>query len=142
MQRSIPVFEPEVIASAEKKAGPIGAERVPTTSLRSLVVEGVELSSRYDKAHEYETMSGMVRTLTPDLIEHVASIFCDSKATASYTVRLRECSVAKANAIARQFEEGCIICDGGHNGIWLSGSAGGEIHIPPNWLPSPLQSGS
>ena len=59
----IPKFEPEVIAAKKRNWGLDPDDKVPTTSLRELVVHGVVLTSRWDEAHEYEVMAAAVEAL-------------------------------------------------------------------------------
>jgi hypothetical protein len=116
MTIQIPKLEPEVIAAEAKKFGG-DHEKVATTSIKRLVVGGVEITSRYQKAHEFELMSKMVGALPAALRRHVKSIFCDSKACASYTVVLRQWNQDVAEAVARYLEAAAIAHDGGYNDI-------------------------
>lgn len=129
----IPRHEPEIIAAEAKKRWHGDDEKVATTSIKELEVHGAALSSRYDKAHELEIMKLMMEQLSTDLRPRIKSIFCDSKAPASYSVTLGKCSEREAKEIARQLEHVCYEVDGGHNGLVLLGQAGGSLFIDPNW---------
>lgn len=98
-RKKTPVHEPEVIQAATRKQ-PFGDdEKVPTTALKGLEVHGAFLSSRYDKAHELEAMAWMVEGVEPDLRQYIENIWCDSKATACYSVTLKECDDETAKEI-------------------------------------------
>jgi hypothetical protein len=49
-------------------------------------MDGIEITSRYQKAHEYELMVKMVEEV-PKPLRYVKSIFCDSKATYCFSVK-------------------------------------------------------
>ncbi|HEX7759699.1 MAG TPA: hypothetical protein VF459_09365 [Caulobacteraceae bacterium] len=127
----VPRHEPEVIAAEARRHWDGDPEKVATTALRSLRVAGVELSSRYDKAHEYETMAAMVEGLAPDLRPLIKSIFCDSKAAAAYSVALHACLDGQAVEIALQLEQVCLDRDGGHNGLYLEGPEPRQLTVAP-----------
>jgi hypothetical protein len=80
--RVIPRREPELIAREAQRLFGGCADKVATTSIRSMVVWGVELTSRYDQADEFEAMRVMVLALGGAAFV-VKSIFCDSNATHS-----------------------------------------------------------
>ena len=104
--------ESDVQAEADAKF--LGdTEKVPTTIVSCTRVFGVELQSRYGKAHEIEQMIGMVQGLSPSLRLFMKSLYCDSKATRSYLVGMRPWSAS----IARQIGEALEARSGGHNGI-------------------------
>lgn len=134
MKRTVvPRFEPEVVAAEAKKKWHGDLEKVPTTSLKALDVHGVHLSSRYDKAREYEIMAAMVEGVSPELRRLIDNIFCDSKANDCYTVCLNPCTKANARRIAQQMEAACMLHGGGHNGITFEGAQGGYLDLDPRW---------
>lgn len=128
----IPRHEPETIAAAARQWRG-DTEKVPTTSVKGVEVEGVALSSRYDKADEYEAMVSMVETVSAILRKKIKTIFCDSKAQCCYSVELHPCSQREAEEIAYQLSHGANERHGGHNGIYVSGAAGGQIVVDPGW---------
>jgi hypothetical protein len=80
-RKIIPRFEPEVIEAGAQKHYFGDSEKVATTSIRTLVVFGVDIVSRYNKAEEYELMQAMICALRPAMREQIKSIFCDSKSS-------------------------------------------------------------
>ncbi|HZC56024.1 MAG TPA: hypothetical protein VE396_08255 [Xanthobacteraceae bacterium] len=114
----IPRHEPEVIkAGARLHFG--DDEKVATTSFESIAVNGVKLNSRYGKAHELELMRAFVLDLPESLCRLTATIFCDSKATNSFSITLRHWTVERAKLIGRAIAESALARNGGHNGITL-----------------------
>src|SRR3979411_1772264 len=99
----IPRFEPEVIEAAAQKRHWGDAEKVATTSIRTLVVFGVDIISRYHKAAEYELMQAVVCTLHPTLRKQIISIFCDSKANC-FSIVLRTWRTDRARVIGLKLE--------------------------------------
>ncbi|QDB99302.1 hypothetical protein [Mesorhizobium sp. 8] len=132
MNPKVPRFEPEVIAAASRRWHG-DDEKVATTSIKCLDVDGVQVSSRYGKAAEYDIMAAMVLGVEAGLRTLIETIWCDSKACACYSVTLRSCTAAQAKDISYQLEEACISLSGGHNGIDISGERGGYIVLDPNW---------
>jgi len=129
----IPRREPEVV-KAEAKSRYFGdEEKVPTTSLTELVVEGVILSSRYGKADELELMSSVVRALPAELVALIYSIWCDSKACACYSVSLNRCAPDQSEILAEQLDYWFCELSSGHNGISLNGPVGTSRYIDCNW---------
>lgn len=108
-------------------------EKVATTPIREMEVKGVSITSRYNKADEFDTMAGMVRGVDEHLRPLIKSIFCDSKACSTYSIELERCSHREARAIADQLDQDCCKHDGGHNGIHVEGANGGRLNVNPRW---------
>jgi hypothetical protein len=110
-------------------------EKVATTSIKLLIVAGIEISSRYDKANELELMRRIVLALP--LACGVKSMFCDSKAGHCFSVVLRRWDEQMARAIASDMEHAVMLYAGGHNGIWIdaerSVAAAQMIYLDANW---------
>jgi hypothetical protein len=132
---AIPRYEPEVIEAEARKFGG-EHDKTYTTSVDVLVVGGVEISSRYRKAEELETMTAIVvlGLSEPGLRRHVKSVWCDSKFSDSYTVMLRSKDANLAQQIGLAFEAGAFRVKGGHNGILVEGPDGKTLaNIDSNW---------
>jgi len=126
---TIPRFEPEVIASKMRGKPSWHHEKVATTPLRNLRVQGVSLTSRYDKADELEEMTRMIQGLPMHLTGMVKSIFCDSKATYCYEVDLVIwCTLDDADAIGRNLTAASV----GHNGIQMK-AGDRTFEVYPYW---------
>ena len=113
---SIPIFEPEVIEAAARRCGG-DLDKVSTTSLRGMTIDGVRLTSRYGKALEYETMAAMVAALTPPQARETVSIYCDSKQGSDFTVEIREWHEATAQALGARLAQVCEDRCGGFSSI-------------------------
>jgi len=124
----LPRHEEEVIKAAAR-AYRGDDEKVPTTAIRGLKVEGVGLSSRYNKARELEAMARMVKAVEPHLRPHMTSVFCDSKGGACYSVELEGCDEHVAAVIGRQMEYATT----GHNGIYLTSGGVAIAAVDPYW---------
>ena len=130
----VPHFEPEVVQAEAKKKFFGDIEKVATTSMSHLNIHGVSLTSRYNKAHEFEAMAAIVEAVSPNLRSLIDSIWCDSKANACYSVNLKHCTRGQARAIAKALDEACLACDNGHNGIFIEGATKASLHVDPNWM--------
>jgi hypothetical protein len=62
-QTTIPRREPELIEAEARQFYRGDTEKVATTSLQSVTARGVEITSRYNKAEEFELMAKMVNAL-------------------------------------------------------------------------------
>ncbi len=135
----VPRHEPEVVRAETERRWRGDPEKVATTSLRSLLVEGVLLQSRYAKADEYQTMACMVLDLPPEMAARVHSIFCDSK-SGTHSVSIPDWDEDLARAIGRAMGESCKGAVGGHAGIRLShasellgGTGARTVEIHGSW---------
>ncbi len=129
----VPRFEPEVVQAIADKQHRGDPEKVATTTLTSLEMHGVLLTSRYNKAGEYQVMTRMVEGLAPDLRKYINNIYCDSKVSNCFSVYLEPCTSKQAQAIADQLDTSCTKHGSGHNGISICGAQGGHIEIDPDW---------
>jgi hypothetical protein len=123
--RIIPRREPELIAREAQRLWRGCADKVPTTSIDRMVVWGVELTSRYNQADEFDTMRAMVLALGGAAFV-VRSIFCDSRFTHSYTVLIRDWAweTNLVGHLARTLEAAAFRERGGHNGITVAADDG------------------
>jgi hypothetical protein len=100
--KMIPVFEPEVFAAAKARFHATHptrddfdwADKVPTTAVRELVIDGVKIGSRYQKANELQALSEIVSDLPPALRKNIKDVFFDSKGM-WITVTLRRWAVVE-----------------------------------------------
>jgi hypothetical protein len=140
--RVIPRREPELIAREARRLYGGCADKVATTSIRGMVVRGVELTSGYDQADELEAMRAMVLALGGAAFV-VKSIFCDSRFTHSYTVLIRSWAweVNLAGHVGRTLEAAAFRERGGHNGITVAaddgssfGSSERRLDLVADWI--------
>jgi hypothetical protein len=140
--RIIPRREPELIAREAQRLWRGCTDKVATTSIRGMVVWGVELTFRYQDADEFEAMRAMVLALGGAAFA-VKSIFCDSRCTHAYTVLIRDWAweTNLAGHIARTLEAAVFRARGGHNGIVVAaddgsafGSSERRIDVAATWV--------
>jgi len=132
----IPVREPELIAAEARKKYHGNDEKVATTSIKTLKVDGVEIISRYCQAHEFELMRAMILALSPRQRALVKSIFCDSKCTYAFSATLHPWDEKLATEIGEQLERIALKQKSGHNGIMVTArdsDMNRSIDIEPNW---------
>lgn len=116
MTFGIPKFEPEVIQSGLKRYSG-KSERVPTTAIRSLFIDGIVIKSAYGNANALELMCRMVEGVDEHLRQMIASLSCFGKKNDSFLVNIIHCTNTEAAKIAIQFEAICVKYIGGHGGI-------------------------
>jgi hypothetical protein len=85
----IPRFEPEVVEAEARRRWHGDDEKVATTAVKVLVVRGVEITSRYQKADELELMGRIIDAMPPCVSARIESVWCDSKACHCYSITLK-----------------------------------------------------
>lgn len=131
--KMIPVLEPEVVQATANRLYKGDTEKVPTTTVNDILVNGVSLHSRYMKAAELKTMQTVVLDLPQEMIGRIASITCDSKASDTYEVKLRVWNKHAAKEIGGAMENILLRVRNGHNGIALTGIHGEQLDINADW---------
>ena len=124
MTFGIPKFEPEVVQAGVKKlAGRV--ERVPTTAIRKLFIDGIEVRSPYGNAAAMELICSMVERIDQQLQDTIAAISCVGRNHDMFVVNVMHCSINAMYEIADIFETICIERNGRHGGI--------VFFWPDNW---------
>ena len=137
----VPRHEPEVIEAMAAKHYRGDDEKVATTSINHLIVCGVKITSRYQKAVELDLMRALILALPSPFCGMVESIWCDSKACCCYSVVLREWLSSRAFSSAAEIIGSCLettlrsMRPFGHNGIDISDAKQFDraIYLNPNW---------
>lgn len=82
----------------KEKKRRIDPDKAFDVPFRFVIVEGVELVSRYGKLDEYLSMMKALKRLTPYQRQSIASIYCDSKIGDAYSVTLKRKPETKIEA--------------------------------------------
>lgn len=125
--------EAEIAEAAKKYHG--DTEKVPDTDVTSVSCNGVPLESRYGKARELEQMVHMVRAVGHYSVM-VSSIYCDSKAQATYQVRLSGGDEAEAYHIGELMSAALQRAFGGYNWLTIECADGSTIDFGCGWVES------
>jgi hypothetical protein len=112
----IPRHEPELVESTARKHYRGDDEKVATTTVDLLIVDGIRITSRYRKADELEVMLA----LPSALCRQIHSMYCDSKVSKCFLVVLRHWDKFSAYTIGHELEIAAFECLGGHNGIFVA----------------------
>ena len=100
-----PHRDPEIVQAIADKHYHSDPEKVPTTTLRSpLTAHGVDITSRYNKAHEFEVMAKLVEVLPAFVRDRIASIWCDNVLLLQHHVAALRC---RRSGSGRQVPERC-----------------------------------
>ncbi len=132
MRPLVPMRDPSAIADDAKRFGG-DDEKIATTTLKGLEYRGVHLSSRYDKGHEYEDMMNMMETLEDAEVAQISSIFCDSKACATYVVQTSCRGEELLNQLGDRLSAICVERNGGYNGLLVEGGDK-QVFFNPDWV--------
>jgi hypothetical protein len=124
---AVPRYEPEVVEAAARKFGG-DHDKVATTSVDVLMVGGVEVSSRYNKAEELTKLAAIVLTgLSPRQRKFVKSVWYDSAYSDSYTITILHKNSTLAEQIGSAFEAGAIWLRGRHNSVSVEAPDGTNL---------------
>jgi hypothetical protein len=75
----IPQHEREVVEATARRHYGGDTWKVREVSFTHIVLDGIRITSRYGKAHEYQAMTAMVAALPSFVRPRVSTIFCNSK---------------------------------------------------------------
>lgn len=105
-------------------------DKMRTSPFDAVTVDGVHITSRYFNADEFDLMVRVVGGLPPDMRRMMKSLWCDSKATHTYTVELREgCdTIGFARQVGAGLDRLFKQHARGHNGIFI-----GFYAVDPDW---------
>lgn len=115
----------------------IDPEKLPDSPVRGLSVDGIWLTSRYDKRREFENMQRAISLLPQELRTGIIAMDCDSKACAVYAVALRSKDTDIASLIGYALGKAFKKSSDGHNGIFLYYNElyGDDLAvIDPDWV--------
>ena len=141
----IPKHEPEIVRAEAKRLWRGDDEKVPTTSILDLIFRGVRIDSRYQKAHEFETMIAIISRMDNEEVYAIESVWCNSKAQSCFEICLKtqkeiekkvdEAGTDWADAIRASFHAYCLQVNGGHNGFDIVDKSGKVLAFEePLWL--------
>jgi hypothetical protein len=134
LEKPVPRREPELIQAEADRRWRGNTEKVATTSLDSITFRGVDISSRYQKAGELETMLAIVDSLPIPLCASIETIFCDSRATHAYSVVLKDWHKETARLVGERVDLAVGELNGGHNGINVKSRSGDQwFFVDPDW---------
>jgi hypothetical protein len=135
MPINIPTYEPEIIKAEAEKRWRGDDEKVASTAIQAVKYKGIKLESRYQKADEFEAMAAGVDALPMYCEARIKSVYCDSKATLCYIIKMAESDDWWLRQAGRCFERGLLTHPpGGHNGIFVEDIHGEQsIEICPSW---------
>jgi hypothetical protein len=102
----------------------------PKVPYDEMTFNGVVLQSRYSVAHEFETMKSVVDAMDDYVRLAVRSIWCDSKASAVYSVTIWE--GASGNGLYDDIRSAFRTGAEGFNGIWVF-HGDKEVVFDPEW---------
>ncbi|MEP1573628.1 hypothetical protein [Roseibium album] len=109
----VPHIDNEVVQKIADEEHFGDSEKVPTTTARSLSIEGVSIESRYGNV--------------------IDTVLCDSKATKVYCVTLKPCTWGAARETGKLLSNALTELDCGYNGLHITGPGGGSIDYHPHW---------
>lgn len=127
---SVAMFLVETWTIQQAKEQAKAAQASANAKLRPVTYKGVLLSSRHDLAFEIADMKCIVDALMPDMVRRIQTIWCDSKACATYSVTVRD--GLWVPDLQWALAEACRET-GGHNGVYFDGDAPTGVDLDPDW---------
>lgn len=128
MRPIIPLIDPEVVKREAIEVYRGDYEKVPTTSARPFNYLNVTLSSRCDKAHEYELLMDLVEFLDEIDLNAIDYIYFDSKSD-TIAIELCQCNCGFAKYLSEKIRDYFDSNFIWHSGIYISGAAKGQMYI-------------
>jgi len=107
------------------------AEAGQKAPVSGFTYKGVLLESRWSVLRELEAMKAVLDAMPELMARRLESIWCDSKAGATYSVSVRE--GLWVPDLRRAVAAGVKEADGGHNGIFIKADGGNGCVIDPDW---------
>jgi hypothetical protein len=109
-------------------------ERRPTSPFDHVVVDGVQLVSRWQRAEEIDRLTALVQALPPFYRLQIKAIYCESEGGRRFQIVLRaaQFTQARAVAVAREVESILLKQLGGHDGVSI-----GRHDLPPRSTEAP-----
>jgi hypothetical protein len=106
-------------------------ETIPDYGYMDIVVDGVLISSRYDKIAEVRLMEEVFLRLSTPRRWLIDTFWCDSKANSCYSVTTREGAdyPELTMPLGREIHEQLMALSSGHNGIFV----GETTIVDPDW---------
>ena len=100
----IPRRDPEIVKAEAEQRYCGNDEKVATTTIDHLTVHGVDITSRYNKALEFEVMAKLVEVLPAFVRDRIASIWCYNVLLLQHHVAALRC---RRSGSGRQVPERC-----------------------------------
>lgn len=102
-------------------------DKIPDAARDNVLYGMWHLQSRYGKKAELEAMMAAIDHVIdndPLALAPMTILFCDSKASATYTASCVPCSSAVLRYVANTIGEAFVAVAGGHNGVTAECDAG------------------
>ncbi|WP_068117797.1 hypothetical protein [Tropicimonas marinistellae] len=93
--------------------------------------KGVQLESRWAVLRELEDMKRIVAAMPELMSRRLATIWCDTKAGATYTVTVKD--RLWVPDLKWTISDAIVDAVGGHNGIYIDGDAPSGMDVDPYW---------
>jgi hypothetical protein len=113
----VPVREPEAIQADANRNWFGSKDKVPTTTLDVMTINGIKIESRYSKADEMQLMVDAIYAMPKLHAYCIARVFCDSKQD-RYEVWLKP-FVQKDEIIANEVADAFASAMAHYSGIWF-----------------------
>lgn len=117
-------------AELDRQGGIEWRDAGPKVAFDETVHRGVRLQSRYSVAQEFKTLMAVVDAMPDDLRLRVASIWCDSKASAIYVVDV--VPDLNRDGLAQEISNIFRVSAGGYNGLQIR-HGDDERFFDPDW---------
>lgn len=127
----VPEYPPDFVQAVADRHYFGDREKVSTTWVGMIELHGVEITSRYQKADELQTMVDVLQAA--GCADKILKMHCDSKAQACYVITAKDAAdkMDVAHALGHVF----LWSDGGYNAIYVHGPGRDDdpVVLDPAW---------
>jgi hypothetical protein len=113
---AIPLRPPEDIEEEARQYWRGDPEKVPTTPIELVRIDGVEIKSRYRQRLEFLVLAAAVGSMPDEMRDLVSEVFCDSKAHVINAEIVGDAPVRAARDVANHLDL-ALVNEGGHSGV-------------------------
>ena len=118
------------IAERPASSPSINPEKMATSPFDSVIVSNIVITSRYQKAHEFDLMARVVSGLSKYMTYKIMKMFCDSSQGSSFIVTMHKDyeSLVHAQPVADELVRLLLKEHGGYSGLYV-----GSLVLEPYW---------
>ena len=122
---------PELAEALQRQNEIDWAEAGQKAPVSGFTYKGVRLESRWAVLRELDVMKRIVDAMPELMSRRLETIWCDSKASSTYTVTVKD--KLWVPDLKWAISDAVVNAAGGHNGVYVDGDAPAGMDVDPYW---------